>query len=202
MKPVAFKRTWNPAGTMPKFRGHDLIGLFLKRFPSKAEILSVLVACALPVFAWAIVSYLYALPGFLVRLSLWDTIGTASYPLAFALIESLVLLTTLVLLAAILPRRFLKDHFVAFGSAVVLVSSGWMMRANYLRIDLGGMDRVHLLMYLALYAVSLVISILILVRFERVEQTLVSIIDRMAVLTYFYLALGLVALVIVLIRNL
>ena len=131
-------------------RGAFIIG----RFPCKADILSALVASALPVFAWAILTYLYALPGFLVRLDLWDVIGTASYPLAFALFESLVLVAPFVLLAAILPSRFFKDHFVAFSAAIILVSSGWMMRANYLRLDLASADMTQAVTGLTLYALS------------------------------------------------
>jgi hypothetical protein len=176
--------------------------LLLSRFPSKAQILPALVACALPVFAWAVLTYLYALPGFLVRLNLWDTIGTASYPLAFALIESLVLLAPLVVAAAVLPPRLFKDHFVAISTAIVFVSSGWMMRANYLRIDLAGLDTAQVGAILAQYLVSLVIPIVLIVRFKRIEQIIQTIIERVSVLVYLYLGLGCIAFIIVVLRNL
>lgn len=172
------------------------------RFPSRSETLSVLVACSLPVFPWAIFTYLYAFPGFIVRLSVWDIIGTASYPLAFALLESLFLLLLFVILSVILPIHLYKDHFVALSTVIVIISSMWMARANYLRIDFAGWDAAQTLPPLILYALSIAIPIAVIFRFAEIEKVIQAALDRVALLVYAYLGLGLCAVVIVLIRNL
>lgn len=172
------------------------------RFPSRTDSLYVFAACVIPVFLWAFLNYLDAFPGFALRLTLWDLVGTASYVLAFALIESLLLLLPWIVIAAILPARIFKDHFVAFASIIVLISSVWMMYANYYLLNFGRMPREQLLSGFILYLITVAVPISLVVRFRRVEKLVQEIIQRLAVLAYVYAGLGFIALIIVIIRNL
>ena len=169
--------------------------------PSRIDTLSVFAACALPVFAWAIISYLYALPGFVVRLSIWDIIGTASYVLTLALFESLLLTVPFLLVAVVLPSHLFKDRFVALSSVIVLVSSLWMMYANYYRIDLASWDTNQVLTSLTLYLLTLAIPIALVLRYKRFEGTIQKFTQRVAVLVYFYVGLAAIGVVVILIRN-
>ena len=158
--------------------------------------------CALPVFAWAIVSYLYAFPGFVLRLTIWDLIGTASYMLAFAMLESWIITAPFVLLAIILPAPLLKDRFVVFTAIIVVVSSIWIMYANYHQINLADWDLVQSWPTLVLYLVSLAIPVMLVTRTKRLEEMVESAIQRVAVLVYVYAALACVGFLVILIRNL
>ncbi len=137
-----------------------------------------------------------------MRLTIWDVVGTAGYTLAFALLESLVILAPIVLLAVILPSRLFKEHFVTFGSTIVVISSIWMMLANYQRYDLSGIQVTQFLPVLALYLISIAIPIVLIVRYKRFEQLVQAIVQRVAVLAYVYIALACVGVMIVLVRNL
>jgi hypothetical protein len=145
---------------------------------------------------------LYAFPGFVLRLNVWDLVGTVSYTLAFALFESLVLLVPFVLLAVLLPARFFKARFIALSSIIIIISSLWMMYANYYRIDFTGWDMTEALKNLSLYALSLAIPIALVIRNPRLEQIVQALIQRVAVLAYVYVALGCIGVIIVFIRNL
>jgi len=151
---------------------------------------------------WALISYFYAVPGFVLRFSIWELIGTASYILSFALIESIVILLPFVLLAAILPARFFKNHFAALASSIILVSSAWVMVANYRDIDFSEWDWVQFFPFLLLYLVSIALPIILIFHFKRVEQIIQAIIRQVSVLGYAYVALACISVVIVIIRNL
>jgi hypothetical protein len=172
------------------------------RFPSREDSLYVFAVCALPVFAWAIFSYLYAFPEFVLRMSIWDLVGTASYTLAYALLESLVITVPLILMAAILPARFFKHHFVAFSSVIVIVSSIWIMYANYHLIDFSDWDLSEILRVLLIYLLSLAIPIALILRYNRIEQIVQAIVQRVAVLVYIYAGLACIGFIIILARNL
>ncbi len=137
-----------------------------------------------------------------MRLTIWDVVGTAGYTLAFALLESLVILAPIVLLAAILPSRLFKEHFVTFGSTIVVISSIWMMLANYQRYDFSGIQVGQFLPVLALYLISIAIPIVLIVRYKRFEQLVQVIVQRVVVLAYVYVALACVGVLVVLLRNL
>jgi drug/metabolite transporter superfamily protein YnfA len=143
-----------------------------------------------------------AVPGLALRLNIWDLVGTASYTLAFALIESLVILVPFVLLAAILPSQFFKDHFIAFGSIIVIISSIWMMLANFQRVDLSGLEVAQFLPVLALYVISIAIPLALVLRYKRFEGIVQAIIQRVTVLAYVYVALACIGVIIVFVRNL
>lgn len=175
--------------------------MFKHRIPTRTDIFYVFAACVLPVFAWAMLSYLDAFPGYALRFSLWDLLGMTSYTLAFVLIESLVILLPVILLAVILPPRILKDHFLARGSALVFISSIWMMYANYQHVDLSGWNTAQYLGALALYLLSLVIAFVLFERFKRIDQVMQSVMRRLAVLAYVYVAFACLGLIFILIRN-
>ncbi len=175
--------------------------MFKHRFPSRTGIFYVFAACVLPVFAWAMLSYLDAFPGYALRFSLWDLLGMTSYTLAFVLLESLVILLPAILLAVILPPRILKEHFLTRGSTLIFISSIWMMFANYQRVDLAGGKIAQYLGALALYVLSLVIAFVLFERFKRVDQLMQAVMRRLAVLAYCYVALACLGIIIILIRN-
>ncbi|HZQ05481.1 MAG TPA: hypothetical protein VFD70_02805 [Anaerolineae bacterium] len=174
----------------------------LTRFPSRTDILSVFAVCVIPIFVWALISYFYAVPGFVLRFSIWDLVGTASYILAFALIESIVILLPFILLAAILPSRFFKDHFTALASSIILISSAWVMVANYQDINFADWNLAQFLPFLLLYLISIAIPILVILRSKRIEQIIQALIRQVSVLGYVYVALACISVLIVIIRNL
>lgn len=157
--------------------------------------------CALPIFLWAFYSFLYAFPGFVLQLSVWDLIGTLSYTLAFALIESLVVSIPFLLLAILLPAWLFKDRMVVLTALIIGISSLWMIYANYHLINLAEVDFIPTLPSLALYLLSLALPITLVLRSTRVERFVQAVVQRVAVLVYVYAALASVGVVIIIIRN-
>jgi hypothetical protein len=172
-----------------------------RRVPSLQASLLVFASAVIPVFVWALISFLDAVPAYALRLSLWEIIGSAGYTLAFALLESFVVFLPVWLLAVILPTRWLTAHFVALGSAMLFITSAWMMVGNYNKVDLSNWELSSLLIVLALYLLSLAVAIAVILRFPRVEQIIQNIVGRFATLAYVYVALACVGVVIVIIRN-
>ena len=141
------------------------------------------------------------MPGFILRLNYWDLVGTASYTLAFALVESLIIFLPFLVLAVILPARLLKNRFVTTSSIIVLISSFWMMYANAHRIDFTSWGAADAWLPLSAYLLSLAIPIAAAVRSSQVERIVQAIVARLAVLSYVYVALGCLGVIIVLVRN-
>ncbi len=178
-----------------------MLAVLRNRFPSRAETFEVFAACAVPVFIWAIIAYLDAVPGFILRLSIWDVIGTASYVLAFALVESIVFLVPFVVLAFILPGRLLRDHFGALGSVLALITAAWAMHLNYDRLYFNTLTDEQVRTGIVLYLLSILAAALLIVRFKPLERLVRSIMDRVTILAYVYVAFALVSILIILIRN-
>jgi hypothetical protein len=147
-------------------------------------------------------SYLDAFPGFALRFNTWDLIGTAAYTLAFALLESLILLLPLILAAVLLPPRIFRDRFLSLGATVIIVSSIWIMVANAQRIEILALGLRSLLLPFTLYLLSLAIPVALIVRIRSIEIWIQAVVSRFSVLAYFYVALACLGLVIVVLRSL
>ena len=105
--------------------------IFRKRFPPAQDIVLVFAVCAFPIYGWSIFRFLEKMPGWLYHVNMWGVIGIFAYTQVFALFESGIVLLFLLLLAAIVPKRFVRAKFVAVGSMVVIVSSFWAVLAQY-----------------------------------------------------------------------
>jgi hypothetical protein len=105
-----------------------------------------------------------------------------------------------VLLAIILPARLFKDHVIVLTAIIVLISSIWMIYANYHQINLGDWDVVESLPLELLYLLSIAFPIILVLRWKRIEDMVQGFVQRLALLVYIYAALACLGVLIVLFR--
>jgi hypothetical protein len=137
----------------------------------------------------------------MLRLSSWELVGVISYTLTFALLESLAIWISVVLLGAILPARLLRDKLVAQGSGTVFVTAGWAVAAHY---NADGIRQWGLGMFalgFALYLASIGVLGVLIRRHKKLEKLICSLVERLSILSFVYVSLGLVSLVVVIARN-
>lgn len=171
-----------------------------KRKVTPGQIGIVLAVCVIPIHLWSIYNTLRELPGWLMRMNLWDALGAIAYTQVFALLESLILWATLVLIAFILPRCWFADRFVAQASFMVAVFSTWVLVRHYLYPSyLTSIEPAGPLI-IAAVLFSFLVSWFMIYRSSRINTTLTSVASRLAVLGFVYLALDLVSVLIILIR--
>ena len=162
-------------------------------------------ACAVPVHTWTTLLYFNQMPGWLVYLSTWDLIGTFAYVQMLALIESLTILLIMVLLAAILPARLFRKQFVAQGSVLAFLHLGWAIVIHLTGIKpwLSGnpWQSKKFLVGITAYLALVIVSYVLVVRYKRVQELVASFAERLLVLLYVYLPMGLFGIAIVIARN-
>ncbi len=165
---------------------------------SRKNLFAVFVACAFPVHVWAIISLLNQVPAWILRVNLWDLAGMIGLTLVFALVESLLVTAGVVLLAALIPGRWFTERFVALSAAVIWLTSLVSMFAHLqeplVRSFLG-------VLIGAAYLAALAASAWALTRYPRFGVALNGLLEKLAVLTAFYLTLDGIGLVIVILRN-
>jgi hypothetical protein len=130
----------------------------------------------------------------------WDLVGVFAYAQTIAFFECAVIVSTLVLLSAVLPARFFRQRFAAQGSAVMLLT---VLFAVALQLELQVLlssGRVFLL-GVAAYLASCAVACILIRRFERLERLVRSFADRLTVLLYLYVAVTVASAVILVLRN-
>ena len=173
------------------------------RFKSIGEILTVFVAISFPIFAWALALIVYYVPQFTLRLELWDVIGTLSYILAYALLESLMVFTIVMVILMLLPKRFFGPKTIPLTAAIVGLTTALVIFINATQVDRSLMRGryVEPLIGFAVYAVSLVVAIFVIRRSDRLARLITGLLDRLLPLGLLYTFIGLVSVIIVAIRN-
>lgn len=171
------------------------------RFPAQTELLYGLAVSAFPIYVWAIYRLLNEIPAAILRLSMGELVGVIAYTLAFALFESLVITSLLTLLAAVLPRKLFLQHFVSLATVLVFISAVWFILVHLFDQTISQWGARQFAPWLLLFAVSLLVPYLLVLRSERIRKLINAFIARLSVLSYLYFFLSFAGIIIVVVRN-
>jgi hypothetical protein len=175
------------------------------RLPSKSEITPVFSTVVFIFFSWSLYRMFWQIPSWLYYLNVWDVLILAAYVVSFALFESLIVLGFVMLLAFILPGKYLKDNFIVQGSlAAFLLGLG----AVGLQRKIGLIYKLEIWQILA-YPVLVLIGLIALTvagayifkRFPRLARLAANLADRMTIFAYIYVPIAILGLAVVIWRN-
>ena len=174
--------------------------LILKqRLPTQRNLVAVYAVSMFLVYSWTLYTSFWKLPSWLFFLRAGDIISIYSYAFLVNFLESLLLLSIVLFVTFVLPRRWRRDVFTARGVALMLVIFGSAI--------------IHLSLYktpdtraafvngqLTWWLATLLIGVLLTWVAGRVtwlRQGLESAADRFVVFLYLYLPLSIAAFLIV-----
>ena len=154
-------------------------------------------------FAYGRTLYVFAfkLPSWILFQSLGEMLSNLAYGLIFNLLESLLILSALLIIAFILPARFFKDNFTAQGTWLVIfiLASILVFFKNYSSV---GPDFNK---YIYLWTgITLALSIPVAVlggRISFLKKAALWFSDRAIILLFIFLPASLISILVVIARN-
>lgn len=167
--------------------------------PKKITLLEtaiVFAICALPINIWAIINTLYFIPSWILYRDLWDLTGAVAYVLFFSLIEICGLFVLIMIGGFLTPKRWLKNNFIAFSTVIVIEATTIAIALHYFPKLLWQKKAIAFVFVLVFVVAAILIN-----RFPALRKGINTIVERISVLSFIYLILNVVALVIVVIRN-
>ena len=186
-------------------KGRKILDIVKRRGITKEDTRLILSACIISVYLWSYINFFNFVPSLLKKFSFSEVIGTASYILAFSLIESflyfLILYGLLCLAAIILPKRLLGVHMAAIGSmlAFLIASIAMYIQTKYEVVVSLSLKRS--LFYLGLIGLVFLIYYFLILRFPKFESTMQSIFKHISSLSILYAFTGIISIVIIIFRN-
>lgn len=177
---------------------------------------SLFLMCALPLHVWTMILAFRDLSWVADRTNAWDAVGVFSYGLVFAFVESVVVFLAAALLGFLVSGHWGPQWRISFLAVLVLILSLWAI-AEQLYFLLNMKPPALLVDFLVhtdhpfralqagvimLVSATFLIPTVLLLRSSKVPRFVEGLIDRLSLLTMFYLVFDLAGLVIVLIRNL
>lgn len=183
---------------------------------SRQGLWSLFLICAFPLHLWTLILAFRDISWVTERTNAWDAIGVVSYGMIFALIESLLIFLVLVLVGFLTPWRWESDRRIAFLAFLVLILSVWAMISQLLFLWDVSLP-ASAIEYLRnsdhpvriVYAVCLIIItptvLLPAYSFLKTKSAVIvmqNLMERLSLLSMFYLVFDLLGGIIILVRNL
>jgi hypothetical protein len=120
--------------------------------------------------------------------------------MAFALLESLTVTGILVLLGALLPSKWLRDGFALKGFVTLVVFS---ITSIVFQNFLENYPSATILTLAVVIPLSIVVLLLFVIRsFPKLQAILLNIEDRVLIMLFLYIPIGILSLVVVVYQNL
>ena len=171
--------------------------------------------CAFPLHAWTLILAFRDVSWLTERTNAWDAVGVVSYGLVFAFLESVIIFLVAALLGYLASGRWNQDRRIALLIVLVLMSALWAMLGQlyYLldtplpgafitfMVQTGHPARVLYGATWVFVTLTILIPALLVLRSDRVFRFVRGMIERLSLLTMFYLFFDVVGLIIVIVRN-
>jgi hypothetical protein len=172
-----------------------------KRFPNRSEIIPVLGAVVFACFSWMILNFINKLSSFILYFNLGEILAIFAYMMAFALLESLVFIGFLILVSGLLPSSWLKEDFAFKGFIITVIAAiTSILFQHALRDDFPSM--LMLVTSVVLPILAIAVLIFLIRSMPRVQNILLNIADRLSILLFLYVPIGIISLLVVVYRNL
>jgi hypothetical protein len=141
------------------------------------------------------------LPAFILYFRVPEIAEIFAFMMAFAFLESLLVTGTLALLSVILPSKWLKDGFAYKGLILVLIGTiaSIIFQENLKAV----FPPAHVLvLHGGLPLIAAVVMIGVVQKMPRVQRVLLNIGERLSIMLFLYVPIGLLSIVVVALGNL
>jgi len=178
--------------------------LLKNRLPKQNEFFAALGVVVFFVHSWAVRGFLHELPSFILYFKLGQILVIFFYMMGFALLESLLALLGLLMISIILPVDWFRNGFIYKSFVTMAVGAAAMLRLEYLIMASNSRSSPIYEVYIwAAITVGVWIFFLVFSHlFEKLQKSAIFIADRIGVMAYLYVPLGIIGLLVVLFRNL
>ncbi len=165
--------------------------------PGRGELVTVAAVCVTAIHGWSVVAAFEKVPSWAKFLNLWEMASIFAYAQLFALVESALLMSIMILLAVLLPRLFRRE-FVAQSALLVASVIAWGVYVH--SVHESARSALQLLLLIA--GIVIVVSRLLLRVWPGFRRAIVGFTERFTVFLYLYLPVVVASGLIVLLRNL
>jgi len=164
-------------------------------------VISVLAIAVFVCFTWTLIGFFNKLSSFILYFTPGEIANILAFMMAFALLESLAATGLLILLSAILPSSWLKEGFAFKGFLILLVATLTAILFQKALRDYFPSPQM-LLTYTVLPLLVIVLLIWIVKSQPKIQNILLSVQDRILIMLFIYIPIGVIGLMVVMARDL
>ena len=183
---------------------------------SKQGLWTLFLVCAFPLHLWTLILAFRDVSWVTERTNAWDAIGVVSYGMIFALAESVLLFLILVFVGFLTPWRWESERRIALLAFLVLILSVWAMIGQLLFLwnvsfPASALDylrnsdhpvRITYAVCLLVITPTVLLPAYSFLKTNKAVTVMQNLMERLSLLSMFYLVFDLLGIIVILIRNL
>jgi hypothetical protein len=175
--------------------------LIRNRLPSRQGIIAVLGVVVFVCHSWTMLGFLNKLSSFLLYFNVSEIFSIFAYMMSVALLESIAVTILLVLLSILLPSNWLREGFAYKGFVIVtIVTAASILFQKFLPAEYPST------LFLAVSTIVPLVLIVVLIgvshALPRLRNLLLDVQDRISIMLFIYVPIGILSLMVVMVRNL
>lgn len=171
----------------------------LNRFPNRDEILPVYAVGVTFIYSWAIIILIQdSLPRWSLYFNIFDILVLIAYILFSSFVESLFLISSTIVLYLLLPKKIFAERFILRGTILTTTFLGSIIY-YYVNTQLESFVDYR---WRVFFVISTLIMFFLGETIKSVSTLVVGFAEKCIIFLYIYIPLSLVAIVIVVLRNL
>ncbi len=174
----------------------------LKRLPKPDQLFPVYATGVVLIYSWSLLWFFWKIPSWLFYLQFGEILTSFAYILATNFLESLLVVAVPVLVGLILPRKWFLEAFIARGVTLVASALVYIMYIDY-RFPAKDAPPEHLLTVRTPQVLVVTLVLVFLAgRLPFLRRLIETLAERATVFLFFSIPVSLIAVLVVLVRNL
>ena len=174
----------------------------LEKIPRPNKLFPVYAIVVLMIHAWTLRWFIWKFSSWIFYLHTDEILVILMYSLSVNFIESLLVIFLFVGVSLLLPKAWFHDQFVARGTALGLLSLGYLMYLSSLFQDKGDFPRSFILRTSIPVLIAIVVLVYLSTRLGFVRGVLEEIADRATIFLYITVPASIISIIVVIFRNL
>lgn len=187
----------------------------MKNYYSRQNLWMLFLVCAFPLHLWALLMAFRDISWLSARTNFGDALGVISYGMIFALAESVLIFMPVLLCGFLVPKEWGRERRLAVIAAMILILSAWAIFSQiyamrgwdipwaWYEFLIGSAHPLRIIYAVVLGGLlpGIIFPIFTVYRNEKSLKSFLDAMDRISLLTTFYLFIDFLALMVVVFRN-
>ena len=172
----------------------------IEKIPKLEDIAPVYAVIVMIIYPWTLSRFLWKLSSWILFDSVGDLTVFFAYMVVVNLLESILVLLVPILMSTILPKKWFYDRFKTRSISLVLLGLGYLIYLDK-KLYADSPFPLTLVRWIPAAGVAILLLVFLVDRVGFVRKVLDELANRLTVFLYISIPISVVALLVILIRN-
>ena len=171
-----------------------------EKIPKLEEIAPVYAVIVMMIYPWTLTRYFWKLSSWILFASVGDLVALFAYMVVVNLLESIVVLLVPILMSIILPQKWFYDRFRTRSISLMVFGLGYLIYLDK-KLYADSPFPLTLVRWIPMAVIVIIVLVFLVDRVGLLRRVLDELANRLTIFLYISIPVSVIALLVVLIRN-